>query len=125
MDRIDLFSAVHDVEHAKLLSGTINKASDTQTIKRINDARHVQAKRYNSGSKLNNDMNNADIHKHACLSPEAKQLLDSASVKLNVSARSYMRTVKVARTIADLESSTNISENHISEALAYRAGGLK
>ena len=125
LDRIDLFTAVHDVEHAKLLSGMRDKASDIQAVKRINNARNLQAKRYNSLSKLNNDMSNADIHKYANLNPEAKQLLDSASIKLNVSARSYMRTVKVARTIADLESSANIGESHISEALAYRASGIK
>lgn len=125
LDRIDLFSSVHDVEHNKLLTGQRDPNLDSETLGRIKQARTTQSKRYQSYSKLNNDMTNSDILKFANLTVEAKQLLDNASVKLNVSARSYMRTVKVARTIADIENSEKISENHISEALAYRAQGLK
>jgi magnesium chelatase family protein len=47
-------------------------------------------------------------------------LLDTAASRLNISARSYMRSVKVARTIADLEAAAAITTAHISEALAYR-----
>jgi magnesium chelatase family protein len=125
VDRIDLFSAVHDVEHNKLLNGQKDPVQDSQALERIRSARSIQSKRYRSSSKLNNDMTNADIHQFANLTEEAKKLLNSASVKLNVSARSYMRTVKVARTIADIEKSTEVGENHISEALAYRSQGLK
>ncbi|HSX04923.1 MAG TPA: hypothetical protein VLF69_00410, partial [Candidatus Saccharimonadales bacterium] len=51
----------------------------------------------------------------------AKQLLDAAAAKLNISARAYMRAIKVARTIADLDSSAVIAQAHITEALQYRA----
>ncbi len=47
-------------------------------------------------------------------------MLDTAAERLNISARSYMKTVKVARTIADLEGSSRISTPHIAEALQYR-----
>ena len=54
------------------------------------------------------------------LSPKAEQILNLASEKLQLSARSYFKTIKVARTIADLENSPAIEPQHLSEALQYR-----
>jgi magnesium chelatase family protein len=65
-------------------------------------------------------MNNKQIKQLANLTIEARETLDSSAPKLNLSARSYMKTIKVARTIADLEGSLEISKNHIIEALQYR-----
>lgn len=125
LDRIDLFASVHEVQHSKLLSSKINDEADKSMKQLIAQARLIQSKRYSTASKLNNDMSNSDIQKHANLTTGAKDLLNKAAIKLNVSARSYMRTVKVARTIADLEKSNIVNESHISEALAYRVQGLK
>ena len=69
---------------------------------------------------INSEMNNQDIKDTACLSPSAKSLLDSASKKLHISPRSYMRTIKVARTIADLDQSKSIEPMHIAESLQFR-----
>ncbi len=120
LDRIDLFTSVHEVDHNKLLTGKADDLTDKKTRSRIIKARRLQAQRYGDFSKLNNDMTNADIRHYALLDDDAKELLNAASTRLNVSARSYMRSVKVARTIADLEESTAITQAHISEALAYR-----
>ena len=120
LDRIDLFTSVHEVDHNKLLTGKADHLTDKKTRSRIIKARRLQAQRYGDFSKLNNDMTNADIRHYALLDDDAKELLNAASTRLNVSARSYMRSVKVARTIADLEESSNITQAHISEALAYR-----
>jgi magnesium chelatase family protein len=110
---------VHDVEHAKLLSN-VSGASHSQAIKqRVEAAYKLQAQRFGS-AKFNSSMNNKQIRQLAKLSPGAKQLLDSAAEKLDISARSYVRSVKVARTIADLDNSSAILPIHISEALQYR-----
>ncbi len=65
-------------------------------------------------------MSNKEIRDLAKLSPGAKELLDSAAPKLGISARAYVRSVKVARTIADLDQKEAILPEHIAEALQYR-----
>ncbi len=66
-------------------------------------------------------MDNTDIKQWASLDPIAKSLLNVASRRLDLSARAYMRSVKVARTIADLEASATILPRHITEALQFRS----
>lgn len=65
-------------------------------------------------------MSNKEMRELAQLSRPAKELLDTAAAKLNLSARGYVRCVKVARTIADLDSKPEIKPEHIGEALQYR-----
>lgn len=65
-------------------------------------------------------MTNQNIKKIGRLSPEAQQLLNQAAEKLQISTRAYMRSIKVARTIADLDNSEDILPVHMSEALQYR-----
>lgn len=120
LDRIDLFSQVHEIKHATLLDKNANQQTDEQVKSRIAAARNLQAKRFGRAGKLNADMTNADIKNHGHIVANAKELLDTAAAKLNISARAYMRAVKVARTIADLEESASITQAHITEALAYR-----
>jgi magnesium chelatase family protein len=80
----------------------------------------LQAKRFGSSTKLNADMSNRDIKAHASLAPDAKQILDRAANQFVLSPRAYMRTIKVARTIADLDNADAIGTGHIAEALQYR-----
>jgi magnesium chelatase family protein len=120
LDRIELYSDVHEVHHDKLLGRSANPGADDDIRERVTTARRLQAKRYRNTSKLNTDMTNADIKQYGELEQEAATLLNTAAARLNISARAYMRTVKVARTIADLESSLAVTAAHISEALAYR-----
>lgn len=124
LDRIDLYSAVHEVEHEKLLDNPNNnrehKHDDVVIRTRVLKARKTQNLRF-GGAGLNAAMSNRDIKKHAALSAPAKQLLDTAAGNLDISARAYMRTIKVARTIADLADSKAIGPEHITEALSYRS----
>lgn len=121
IDRIDLFLTVDEVDHANLLLDNQTSSQQTNFIKQqIVDARQLQAKRFEDEQTLNSSLTNKLIKKTAHVSAAAKKLLDQAATSLDISARSYMRTIKVARTIADLDKSVTIEPQHITEALTYR-----
>lgn len=122
LDRIDLHVTVDSVNHASLLqNNTSGSGDDSAAIRlRIMHTISIQTARYNNSMQRNGSMSNKEIKKHAKVSDEAKELLDTAAQKLDLSARVYMKSVKVARTIADLEGSDVILPHHITEALRYR-----
>ena len=120
MDRIDMWLNVDAVEHDKL---STNKQAEPSAIirSRIEQARIRQTKRFNGTPYItNSDIGAKHIGEFCVLSPEAKQILADAAASLELSARSYHRVTKIARTIADLAGEDIISENHILEALQYR-----
>ena len=120
LDRIDLYVDVHEIDNSKLLEKQ-NSPTTTQNVRgRVAEARTRQMQRFGVVGKLNSDMTNRDIKAHAHLEAAAKKLLDAAAEKFSLSARAYMRSVKVARTIADLNNSKAITTQHIAEALQYR-----
>ncbi len=116
LDRIDLFADAEPSVHARILKKSTEETT-TSVRARVTAARAVQQAR---NPCLNSRLTNAGIKKHSQLAPEAKQLLDAAAKRLNISARSYLKTVKVGRTIADLASSKQIQLMHITEALQFR-----
>ncbi len=123
MDRIDIWVTVGPVDYEKL-SSTESFGEKTNKIKdRVGLARDIQVKRFKSTSRkisTNSEMNVKDLGVYAILTPEIKKLLNDSAERLSLSARAYHRTIKLARTIADLEGAVNISSSHILEALQYR-----
>ncbi|MBP9853034.1 MAG: magnesium chelatase family protein [Patescibacteria group bacterium] len=125
LDRIDLYADVHEIDTSKLLQAdSHNTESSIDLAKRVAKARALQATRFGSPDILNADMTNRQVKTKANLSAAAKQLLDAGAEKLGLSPRAYMRTVKVARTIADLGTSDEIKTQHVAEALQYRPHSL-
>lgn len=120
LDRIDLHVQVDEIDNSKLLNETSKSSEAAQFAKSVEDSQAMQTDRFSKPGARNSDMSNAEIKKHAKLEPAAKELLDTAAERLGLSARVYMRSLKVARTIADLDNSSAITVAHISEALQYR-----
>ena len=120
LDRIDLKIDVERVEFADLTSKT-NEESSEDIKKRVDAARKIQTERF-KGTKIhtNSKMNSKMINEHCKLDNESELLMKMAFEKFHISARGYTRILKVARTIADLDGSQNITSKHITEALAYR-----
>jgi len=121
IDRIDMYVNVDQVDHEHLLAKNDNAAAlDQNIITNIEKTRKIQRVRFNSNTKLNAAMTNRDIKNYVRLSTEAKKILDEAAKALDISARSYMRTIKIAQTIADLSGASAVENSHITEALQYR-----
>jgi len=121
IDRIDIIVNVSRVPNELLLdSEALCSNQHSLASESIMRAIYIQKIRYNSSVKYNASLNNRDIKKYALLSPESKSLLLTAANRLSLSARSYFKIIKVARTIADLDNSENILPIHISEAIQYR-----
>ena len=125
LDRIDLFVNVDRVSTSKLLNTTYQKAPSTHPgTSHIKDsilsAINAQRARYSNQATYNASLPTHQIATLIPLSPPEKSFLDAAANSLNLSARSYFKTIKVARTIADLEGSSNIKQSHLAEALNFR-----
>lgn len=119
LDRIDLHVTVDTVDHGSLLQTVANDNPKT-TIEMIAKARSIQRERFKSFQRLNASMTNKELRAFCNFDVGSKDFLDTAAKRLSLSARSYMKVAKTARTIADLESSEEIKIAHISEALQYR-----
>lgn len=120
LDRIDIHLTVPRVEVNKL--GSVAEGETSLDYRhKVNDARQVQLQRFSGTSlKTNSEMSSCNIEKLAALSESARSLLLTASDKMSLSARSFFRMIKLARTIADLDKSVTIEPKHIAEALQYR-----
>ena len=121
LDRIDMHVDVPRVEFEKLF-GRGDGESSADIRYRVDEARQIQIARFEDtpGLYANADMTVSEIDEFCRLKPEARQVLTLSVRKLQLSARSYHRVLKLSRTIADLESSGDIEVHHVAEALQYR-----
>lgn len=120
MDRIDLQVKIPKVKISKLVKTKISESND-EVRERVEKCREIQIERFQeSKTNLNSEMNFEEIKEYIKLSKSSLNLLKTAIESLNLSARSYFKILKLARTIADLEQSIGVKEDHISEALSYR-----
>jgi len=123
VDRIDLWTEVSSIDHASL--GEKERSGEESALirERVASARKLQRERFTKlglKHKTNSDLGAKDIAKVIDLSPKVKSELDRAAQALDLSARSYHKVMKIARTIADLFQSEKITADHIHEALQYR-----
>ncbi len=127
LDRIDLHVDVPVVNIKKLAGGfhNSNKNETSVTIRnRILKARIKQQQRYaDELIYTNSEMKNNQIRRYVPLDSNSNTMLMGAAEIFQLSARSYLKIIKIARTIADLEGVVNVEEKHIAEALQYRPGG--
>lgn len=121
VDRIDLWVEVSKIEHEKLTDKRELHEGTDKMKPRVVKARQIQERRYEGLKiKTNAELSAKELVTKITLSPNVKDLLNKSAKQLDLSARSYHRIIKLARTIADMEGSEDITENHILEALQYR-----
>ena len=121
MDRIDMHIEVDSVTYDDLTSDVLEECSDSIKL-RVDKARQIQLERFaDTGVYSNAKMSDQMLKQHCKISKNSDTMLRYAFESLNLSARAYNRILKVARTIADLEDSKEILDDHIIEAISYRS----
>jgi magnesium chelatase family protein len=121
LDRIDLHIEVPRINFEKLSSDELAESSD-KIRERVQKARNRQISRFRKlPIQTNAEMRNQEIREFCKVSEQGLNLLKIAVQKMNLSARSYNRILKLSRTIADLAGSDHIRTEHLAEALQFRA----
>jgi len=121
MDRIDLHMEVPPVQY-KDLAAAGGGESSAEILARVKAARKIQAERFQKMKIYTNaHMNSRQIRKFCALDSLSEELLERAMEKFGLSARAHSRILKIARTVADLAASEEITSAHVAEAIQYRS----
>jgi len=125
LDRVDIYIETRSLEYDKLRERPATEGSAAIRA-RVNKARAIQNKRYkNSKIRCNAYIGSKQIEESCVLSPECEKLMRKAFNTLSMTARSYDRIIRVARTIADLEGVETIAPAHLAEAIQYREPAVR
>lgn len=120
LDRIDLFVEVSALEYDELTQRTPAESS-AEVKKRVDAARSVQYTRLQGGEIRNNaQLGQKELRRYCELDESCQKIMKGAFARMGLTARSYDRILRVARTIADLDGSEKIAVPHLAEALQYR-----
>lgn len=125
LDRIDLCAEMQEISFGQL-SGSKAQESSAQIRQQVTRARGIQLERYRGTPiQFNSQLDIEGIQKFCAIGKEEYAFMEQVYHKLDLTARSYHRILKVARTIADLEGALDITQEHLSEAVCYRMADKK
>lgn len=125
LSRIDITIASSYMTVGELQGISTHNVTSEELRRRVEAAGIIQRERYeHTGIRFNAELEPQDIKKYCYLGEKEKRILRRAFDTLGVSARAYYRTIRVARTIADLDGALRIEEKHIAEAVGYRQTSL-
>ena len=120
LDRMDLCTEAPKIAYDDL-KGTVKEESSEEIRERVCRARKIQTRRYAGTRVLSNAMlGSGDLEQYCALDAEGEALMRKAFLALDLTARTYHKILKVARTIADLDGSEHIRAPHLKEAAGYR-----
>ena len=120
LDRIDIHVVVPRVEYEKL-TGTSRPEPSADIQARVQCARNRQIDRFRGSKRTSNaEMGPKEVREYCTVAPDAQAILRNAMTQLHMSARAFHRSLKLARTIADLDGAPTIAASHVAEAMQYR-----
>ena len=121
LDRIDLHVDVPPLAFEELAQTIPNGPTSAEVREQVQAARNLQRNRYGGAFACNAHLDSKAIRKHCALGDAASKLMQNAMDRLGLSARAYDKVLRIARTLADLETTADIQEHHVAEAVQYRS----